>query len=209
LSDVEPVVLVVDDDAAVRSGLESLLRSVGLRARSFASPQELLDAPQPAGPACLVLDIRLPGSSGLDLPATLAAAGFRPLPVIFITGYGDVPMSVQAMKLGAVDFLLKPFREQQLLDAVHLALEADRVARQERAELEELRRLYATLTPREREIMGLVAAGRLNKQIAADLGLSEVTVKVHRGQVMRKMRAGTLADLVKIALRLDLSAPQP
>jgi FixJ family two-component response regulator len=198
------VVFVVDDDASMRGALENLLASVGLEARAFASPQEFLQAKRPDVPSCLVLDVRLPGKSGLAFQEDLIRAGIS-VPVIFITGHGDIPMSVRAMKAGAVEFLTKPFADQQLLDAIHAALERDRALRRDAELVAELRTRYADLTAREREVMKLVAAGRVNKQIAGDLGISEVTVKVHRGQVMRKMRTRSLADLVRMADRLGLT----
>jgi FixJ family two-component response regulator len=199
------VVFVVDDDTSMRGALENLIGSVGLEVRAFASPQEFLRADRPDAPGCLVLDVRLPGKSGLAFQEDLVKAGIA-LPVIFITGHGDIPMSVRAMKAGAVEFLTKPFHDQEMLDAIHAALERDRARRRDAAVLAELKTRYAALTEREREVMKLVAAGRANKQIAAELGLSEVTVKVHRGQVMRKMRARSLADLVRMADRLGPAA---
>lgn len=195
------VVFVVDDDTSMRGALENLIGSVGLEVRAFASPQEFLRAERPDAPGCLVLDVRLPGKSGLAFHDELVKAGIA-LPVIFITGHGDIPMSVRAMKAGAVEFLTKPFHDQEMLDAIHAALERDRTRRRDAGVIAELKARYAALTEREREIMKLVAAGRANKQIAAELGISEVTVKVHRGQVMRKMRARSLADLVRMADRL-------
>ncbi|HWA63370.1 MAG TPA: response regulator transcription factor [Caulobacteraceae bacterium] len=201
-------VLVVDDDPSLREALQDLLESVGYRARTFASVAEFLAAePAPDGPACLVLDVRLPGQSGLDLQAALARSDNQP-PIVFITGHGDIPMSVRAMKAGAVEFLPKPFREQDLLDAIGVALERDRRRRAEQRVQQDLRRRLETLTAREREILSLVAAGLMNKQIAGHLDVSEITVKVHRGQVMRKMRARSLAELVLMADRLGL-APRP
>jgi len=197
-------VFVIDDDAAVREALQSLLRSVGLRVTTFASAREFLTSRRPDAPACLVLDVRLPGLSGLDLQRELAAAAID-LPIIFITGHGDIPMTVQAMKAGAVEFLTKPFRDQDLLDAIAQALERDRAARAQRAGVAELHERYAELTPREREVMGLVVSGLLNKQIAAELGISEITIKVHRGQVMQKMGAESVADLVRMADKLGVA----
>lgn len=197
-------VIVVDDDPSVREALDSLLRSVGLAVRQYGSVQAFLEAKLPEGPCCLVLDVRLPGQSGLDLQDELARAGIRP-PIIFITGHGDIPMTVRAMKAGAVEFLVKPFRDQDLLDAVGVGLARDRARREAEAGDAELRRKFETLTPREREVLALVATGRLNKQIAGEIGVSEITVKVHRGQAMRKMAARSLADLVRMADRLGLA----
>jgi FixJ family two-component response regulator len=204
MTEADAVVFVVDDDAAMRRSLENLMRSVGLRVEAFASAQEFLRRRHPDGPACLVLDVRLPGPSGLDLQKRMAENGLD-IPIIFITGHGDVPMSVRAMKAGAVEFLTKPFRDQDLLDAIHQAMERNGVAREQRAELAELRRRLESLTPREREVMALVVTGLLNKQIAGEVGASETTVKIHRHQVMEKMRAGSLADLVRMADRLGVS----
>jgi FixJ family two-component response regulator len=192
------IVFVIDDDPSMRLALEDLVSTVGLEVRAFASPQEFLQSKPPDTPGCLVLDVRLPGMSGLTFHKELAKTGLT-LPVIFITGHGDIPMSVRAMKAGAVEFLTKPFHDQDLLDAIHAAIERDRKRRREALRLAELRKRFATLTERERQIMTLVVIGRPNKQIAAELTLSEMTVKVHRGQVMRKMHAGSLPELVRMA----------
>lgn len=196
-------VVVVDDDASMRGALRNLISSVGLDVSVFASPQEFLQAKHADAPGCLVLDVRMPGMSGLAFQQELAKMGVA-LPVIFITGHGDVPTTVRAMKAGAVEFLTKPFHDQELLDAIHSAIERDRARRRDAVIVDEMRTRYCQLTEREREIMKLVVAGRANKQIAADLGLSEVTVKVHRGQVMRKMRTRSLPELVRMADRLGL-----
>jgi len=201
VSEERAVVFVVDDDPSIRRSLGSLLRSVGHEVRLFASAQEFMSAERPDAPGCLVLDVRLPGMSGLTFQQELAKAGIY-IPVIFVTGHGDVPMTVRAMRAGAVDFLTKPFDDQVLLDAIHSSIERDRARRRDAASLAEVQALYRGLTERERQIMKLVVAGRVNKQIAAELGLSLVTVKVHRGQVMRKMLAKSLADLVRMADRL-------
>jgi FixJ family two-component response regulator len=197
-------VIVIDDDAGVREALQSLVESVGLDADLYASAGEFLAAGRPACPACLVLDVRLPGQGGLEFQRTLTGAGVR-LPVIFITGHGDIPMSVQAMKDGAMEFLTKPFRDQDLLDAIHAGLARDRVEREHEAAAARLRERHAALSAREREVMAHVVSGRLNKQIAGDIGLSEITVKVHRAAVMRKMEARSLAELVLMAQTLRTS----
>ena len=201
-------VVVIDDDASVRKALDNLFRSVGLHVELFNSPQEFLQSGRPDRPGCIVLDVRFPGRSGLDMQREITAAN-TPLPIIFITGYGDIPMSVRAMKAGAVEFLTKPFRDQDLLDAVGVALERDRARRANEERLTELRSRFGTLTARERQVLKLVIAGRLNKQIAGELGVSEMTVKMHRRQVMRKMQAAGLAQLVRLADQLGLGSPQP
>jgi len=207
MTERDTIVFVVEDDPALRDALQRLMRSVGLRAQTFGSAQEFLSSQRPDAPACLVLDVRLPGLSGLDLQRELAKAGIE-LPIIFISGYGDIPMSVQAMKAGAVEFLTKPVRPQDLLDAIQQAIERDRSARHERADMADLRRRFNSLTPREQQVMELVVAGLLNKQIAAKLGTSEITIKVHRSQLMRKMRAKSLPELVRMADKLGVPAPQ-
>ena len=207
MTEADAIVFVVDDDESVRQSLKNLVGSVGLRVEAFASAQEFLRSKLTDVPGCLVLDVRLPGLSGLDLQKRMADAGIE-IPIIFITGHGDIPMTVRAMKAGAVEFLTKPFRDQDLLDAIQQALERDRTAREQRAEIEELRSRLDSLTPREREVMGLVVAGLLNKQIAGELGTSETTIKIHRHQVMEKMRAGSLAELVRMADRLGIPTPK-
>ena len=202
----QPIVVVIDDDASIRKALENLLRSVGLDVELFKSPQEFLQSNRPDRPGCIVLDVRFPGRSGLDMQREISSANTS-LPIIFITGYGDIPMSVRAMKAGAVEFLTKPFRDQDLLDAVGVALEKDRVRRANELRLAELRSRFDMLTARERQVLLLVIAGRLNKQIAGELGVSEMTVKMHRRQVMRKMQATGLAQLVRLADQLGLGSP--
>ena len=197
-------VFVVDDDVSVRESLKNLFRSVGLNVTAFATAREFLASKRPDAPGCLILDVRLPGLSGLDLQRQLGEAGIQ-IPVIFITGHGDIPMSVQAMKAGAAEFLTKPFRDQDLLDAVRQAIERDRTARRQRAELQELRDRYKSLTQREQEVMALVVRGLLNKQIAAELGITEATVKLHRGKVMQKIEAESLAGLIQMAERLGVA----
>jgi FixJ family two-component response regulator len=201
----DSVVFVVDDDSSVREAIKSLIKSVGLRVETFETAQQFLGSKRLEVPGCVVLDVRLPGLSGLDLQRELAAHDIN-LPIIFITGYGDIPMSVTAMKAGALEFLTKPFRDQDLLDAIQKALERDRGARRQRMETAELRERFDALTAREREVMRLVVAGLLNKQIAGELGTSEITVKIHRGQVMRKTGAGSLAELVRMTEKLGISA---
>ena len=204
----DPVVFVVDDDISMREALEGLFRSVGLRVKVFGSTADLMRSTLPNVASCLVLDVRLPEVSGLDFQVELAAAGIC-IPIIFMTGHGDIPMTVQAMKAGAVDFLTKPFRHQEMIHAVNRALAADRKRRAEHETIAELRLLYESLTAREREVIALVSAGLRNKRIAADLGISEITVKVHRVHLMRKMRARSLADLVRIADVLGIHGDKP
>lgn len=203
MAELPSTVIVIDDDPGIRGAVGSLLRSVGLQVKLLSSVDEFLKAGRPHGPACLVLDVRLPGRSGLDFQADLAAADVQ-LPIIFITGHGDIPMSVKAMKGGAINFLTKPFRDQDLLDAIQTAIARDRERRANSSMLHEIQRRFASLTPRERDVMVQVVSGRLNKQVAADLHLSEARVKAHRGQIMRKMEADSLPELVRMADRLGL-----
>jgi len=205
-TEAQPFVAVVDDDPGVRAALDSLFRSVGLATRLFGSPSELSPSALPDVPGCIVLDVRLPGMSGLDFQAQLAGQGIA-VPIVFMTGHGDIPMSVRAMKAGAIDFLAKPFRDQDMLDAVSAAIERDRGRRGANARLAALRAQYETLTPREREVMAHVVAGLMNKQVAGLIGLSEITVKIHRGNVMRKMGVRSLADLVRKAEALGIPRP--
>ena len=203
MKDPDAVVFVVDDDSSIREAIESLVKLAGIRVETFGTAQEFLRNERPDLPGCIVLDVELPGLSGLDLQRELAAHGIK-LPIIFITGYGDIPMSVRAMKAGALEFLTKPFRDQDLLNAIQQALERDRATRQHSREIAELRERFDVLTSREREVMSLVVAGLLNKQIGFELGISEITVKIHRGRVMNKMGAQSLAELVRMTERLEI-----
>ncbi len=207
MTEAPPVVFVVDDDASVRGGVEDLLRSVGLSVQTFGSAQEFLQFKRPDAPGCLVLDVRLPGSSGLEFQRTLANSGID-LPIIFISGHGDIPMTVRAIKSGAIEFLTKPLNDQALLDAIQAAIERDRTRRQDLRIVAELQQRFESLTAREREVLKLAITGRPNKLIAAELDLSEMMVKVHRSQAMRKMRAKSLVDLVRMADRLGVSSPK-
>jgi len=205
-TELPSAVFVVDDDASVREALDGLFRSIGLQAKTFGSAAEFLQHKLPDAPSCLVLDVRLPGLSGLDFQAELAAAGLQ-IPIVFMTGHGDIPMTVKAMKAGAIEFLPKPFRDQDMLDAVQQALERDRERRERNSGLAKLKSNFDTLTPREQEVMGLVTAGLMNKQVAGEIGVSEITAKVHRGNIMRKMGAKSLAELVRMADALGVRRP--
>jgi FixJ family two-component response regulator len=208
MTEAGPIVFVVDDDPSVRRAIKRLVGSVGLEVELFGSAQEFLRSKRPDAPSCLVLDIRLPGISGLDFQRELALANIH-IPIVFITAHGDIPMTVRAMKAGAVEFLTKPFRDQDLLDAIQVALERDRAKRQQEAEVGTLRQRWELLTPREREVFALVVSGLLNKQIAGKIGTSETTVKVHRSQLMRKMGADSLAELVRLAERIGIPNTKP
>jgi FixJ family two-component response regulator len=202
-----PTVFIIDDDRGMRQSIQDLVESVGLRAESFATGEEFLKRKRTNDPSCLVLDVRLPQMSGLDFQRQLAETGMQ-IPIIFVTAHGDVPMSVRALKSGAVEFLTKPFRDQDLLDAIQQALQRDRTAQEQQAEIHDLQGRYHALTRREQEVMTLVVSGMLNKQIASEIGASEATVKIHRGQVMHKMQAGSVVDLVRMADKLKLSPPK-
>jgi FixJ family two-component response regulator len=208
MSQPSPIVFVVDDDPSMREALESLIRSAGLGVQTFVSARDFLANQHAEAPGCLVLDVQLPDLNGLDLQQELIKAGVE-IPIVFITGYGDIPMSVQAMKAGAAEFLTKPFRDQDLVDAIQQCIARDRAAREERSQIDDLRERYDSLTGREREVIALVASGLLNKQIAAELGLSEITIKVHRAKVMQKMQATSLAELVRMAERLESAFALP
>ena len=205
MNDKIPIVFVVDDDKAVRKSLERLIKSVGLTMQPFSSAREFLESDPSDGPSCLVLDVRMPGLSGIDLQKELGKMGYT-IPIIFITGYGDIPMSVRTMKRGAIDFLTKPFNDQDLLDAIHRAIEKDKQTRREQDEIGTIQQRVDSLTPREREVFSLVVTGMLNKQIAYDLGMSEKTVKVHRSRVMDKMQADSLAELVRLAYKVGIGS---
>jgi FixJ family two-component response regulator len=208
MTEPQPIVFIIDDDISVREGISDLLRSVGLDVQAFASTQEFMNSKRPDAPGCIILDVRLPRRSGLDFQQTLGQLGIR-LPVIFISAHGNIPITVRAMKSGAMEFLTKPINEQELLDAVQAGIERDRANRQDNALASDLRARFESLTPREREIMSLVVSGNLNKQIGFQMGLSEMTVKVHRGHMMQKMQAKSLVDLVRMADTLGVSAPKP
>jgi FixJ family two-component response regulator len=203
-SSAAPTVFIIDDDKGMRQAIEDLVESVGLRAETFASGEEFLSRGHTSGPRCLVLDVRLPQMSGLDFQRRLTETGMQ-IPIIFVTAHGDIPMSVRALKSGAVEFLTKPFRDQDLLDAIQQALQHDRAAQEQQAEIHALQARYHALTPREQQVMALVVSGMLNKQIASEIGASEATVKIHRGNVMHKMQAGSVADLVRMADKVKLS----